>query len=233
MKRSGTQLSTSSTRTQAATKAKQTKRLRFNVPRLVRQPRTGFPKQLHMKHSYVEGISISGTSGSIGKHFYRCNGMFDPNMTGAGHQPMYFDQVGAIYDHFTVLRSKLTAQFALGAGSTATVCVAGMYIDDDTTSTPATYQGCCEQNSSVYSEITLAPETPIRMTKSWDAKQAFGGDVMDNDNLQGTSAADPTEQQLWVLFGQDLNVAANFTLYVLVTIEYDVIWDELKNIDSS
>ena len=33
--------------------------------------------------------------------------MFHPDKSSVGHQPMYFDQLQAIYDHFTVINSRI------------------------------------------------------------------------------------------------------------------------------
>ena len=39
------------------------------------------------------------------------NSLFDPDFTGTGHQPYYFDQFATIYQRYTVIGSKLTATF--------------------------------------------------------------------------------------------------------------------------
>lgn len=45
-------------------------------------------------------------------HVFSMNGMYDPDITGIGHQPLGFDQLlGVMYDHYTVIgsRAKVTA----------------------------------------------------------------------------------------------------------------------------
>lgn len=70
-------------------------------------PRWGFPRRLYIAHKYVDLVSVSSTAGVVGSYFFKCNGMFDPNTTGTGHQPMYFDNCGAIYNHYTVVKLSL------------------------------------------------------------------------------------------------------------------------------
>ena len=74
--------------------------------RLGKQP---IPKQLYNRLKYAETINVPIGVGGTGNYLYSCNGMYDPNITGTGHQPMYFDQFTAMYDHYTVLKSMMKA----------------------------------------------------------------------------------------------------------------------------
>lgn len=145
---------------------------------------------------------------------------------------MYFDQLTAVYNHYTVMRSKITIQ---AVPTTTGTGIFGVYIDDDTTVTPTLAQDLCEQNSSAYRLVCSAGSQgqPITVSKVWDAVQAFGPSTLANDDLQGNSGANPVEQQYFTIFVQDSPGAAVTTFNCLVTVEYLAIWDELKNINSS
>jgi len=83
------------------------------IPR-IRNPDFGFPDKLVTKLRYVDSILLTGTS--IGSNVFRMNSLFDPDLTGSGHQPMYFDQFcGAIgtapYSRYRVLSSNITCTF--------------------------------------------------------------------------------------------------------------------------
>ena len=41
-------------------------------------------------------------SNGIAKQYMRMNSLFDPDQTGTGHQPYYFDQFAALYNRYTV-----------------------------------------------------------------------------------------------------------------------------------
>ncbi len=43
---------------------------------------------------------------------YSANGLYDPDVTGIGHQPRGFDQIKTMYDHYHVLQSKITVDFS-------------------------------------------------------------------------------------------------------------------------
>jgi len=154
--------------------------------------------------------------------------MFQPN--AGGHQPFYFDQLAALYNHYTVVRSKCTIQLLSTNSAQAVAC---LYIDDDATISPTNIYAICEQNSSNYALVPPAGSgSTITLRKSWSATEAFGGDPMSNDNLQGTISSNPLEEQKYAFCVQDAAGAVASIKYA-ISIEYDAVWDELKNVQSS
>lgn len=205
----------------------------FRIPRWAGKNQTGFPKQLTIKHRYVDRTTIACTAGAFANYKFRCNGMFDPNHSGTGHQPMYFDQLAALYNHYTVTKSKIKVSFGNLDLTGATVGV-GIYIDDDTSSIPTTFESSMEQSSATFTTVGGATSEPRSITKYWNAVQAFGPNPMANDNLQGNGTTDPTEQQIFVLCCQPIQTASStVNIGVLVEIEYTATWDELVNNNGS
>lgn len=144
---------------------------------------------------------------------------------------MYFDQVSAIYNHYTVLASRIYVRWTPRDVVNTAV---GVYIEDDTTITPASHQAAAEQNSARYSiMLGTVTERPVNVSGRWNAVQAFGPGTMANDDLQGSSGANPVEQQYFTLFVQDIQSGSAAAVSAIVTIEYDAVWDELKNLASS
>lgn len=193
----------------------------------------GFPKRMTMTHKYHEIISLNSTLGAIAKHSMVCNGMYDPNATGTGHQPMFFDQMSALYNHYTVIGSKIRVVMSKGATSGTTPIVVGTYINDDTTSVPSDINSLLEQTSTKYMIINENAVNNTVITRKWSAKKAFGGSVLANDELQGTSGANPVEQQTYTLFAAPMDSSSTIAIYVEVFIEYIAVWKELKDIAGS
>jgi len=230
MKRQRVASSTSSTRVKATKALAKRKPVNFSIPR--GPTVTGFPKQLQVKHRYYERVRLNALLGVLTINNFRANGMFDPYATGVGHQPLYFDQLSAVYNHFTVIRSKITAKFIQqtdAAGCAGSIC--GIYVDDDT-STLASISDIVEQNSSVFKTALPSGENQAIVSQTWDAVQTFGPNPLANDNLQGTPGTDPTEQSIFCVYFQPM-AAANTTGELEVFIEYTAIWDELKNVAGS
>lgn len=188
----------------------------------------GFPKKLTMTHRWTQTIGLStGSSGALNTFVFRANGMFDPSVTGGAHQPYYFTQLSAIYDHFTVIGSKIKITASKTDSSTSIPITCGIMINDDSTVTP-TLLGLLEHPSSTWK--LLENTNKVTLSNKWSAKKTFGGSILGNDNLQGTSAADPTEQSTFVFFmDSSVNAIATSVTFV-VEIDYIAVWDELKDI---
>lgn len=192
----------------------------------------GFPKRLQITHKYVAlDRTITSTLGVFGFYRFSCNGLFDPDITGTGHQPMYFDTVGSVYDHYTVIGSKLTVRVVPAVAGQGPGAL-GVFINDDTTSNIISLGNAMEQSSGTRALLMpIGQSVPLVLTKTWSAKQTFGGSILGNDNLQGTIATNPSEQSYYDIVYQDLNgVAATSTVNIVVELEYITIWDELKDL---
>nr|DAV46090.1 MAG TPA: Capsid protein [Cressdnaviricota sp.] len=59
------------------------------------------------KFKYFQEISLNPTAGLCADYVFHATSIYDPDNTGTGHQPYGFDQIMAMYDHFTVLGSKI------------------------------------------------------------------------------------------------------------------------------
>jgi hypothetical protein len=182
----------------------------------------GFPLKLRTTLKYVDTISLTISAGTVSTRQFSCNGLWDPDITGTGHQPCYFDNLGAIYDHYTVMSSRI--KFTLLA-LTGSGLVASLYVEDDTSTTSFVPQSAEQGTGISLMQVLTTPAKSFSLT--WDAKQYFGGDILDNDNLQGTVTGNPAEQSYFTLSVSDLTGIA-WSYYFTVEIEYDAIWDELK-----
>jgi len=192
----------------------------------------GFPLKSQMTHRYVETTGLTCTSGVITNFRYSCNGMHDPNHTGVGHQPYYYDQLTAIYAHYTVIKSKmkLTCTPALsGSLPCAIVC----YINDDTTSVPTDIDNAIEAQQGTYKIMPQGAGDSVVIYSYWDAVKMFGPSPMANDNLQGTSGANPPEQSFYNIVFGSLDKTNTTSCFITVEIEYTAMWDELRDIASS
>lgn len=193
---------------------------------------TGFPSTTKITHKYADLSSLTSTTGSTVTYVFSCNGMYDPNITGTGHQPMYFDQMSALYDHYTVIGSRLKISWLPEAitGNDRAVC--GVFVNDDTSTTP-TILGLIEQNSSKVLYFSPTSSGEQILYSYWSPKKTFGIDqVTGLSNFQGTSSSNPTEQSTWTLFYQNV-AAATSTVFFQVEIEYIAMWTELKDVATS
>lgn len=192
-----------------------------------RQP---FPKQLFNTLTYTESVAFNISAGTgVALYKFLANSMFDPNSTGTGRQPLYFDQLSAIYDHYTVLRSRI--RVSPNHISTLPILYS-LYLDDDT-SAVANAVDASERIGAVSKMfIPSYGGQNQEMRLSFDAVKTFGPNPMANDNLQGTGLTSPAEQQVYTIQAYD-GTGTAATGQLMVWIEYDCVWDEFTTIASS
>lgn len=194
----------------------------------------GLPRKALVTHRYVSSIILTSTSGAIAKHQFSANGMFDPDITATGHQPLYFDQFTALYDHYTVIGSKITVKLCSGTANEAAGQFA-MMLNDDTSSTNITDPEHAFEQSQHSNRLTLIPpnsNNSYAQRLTWSPKKVFGGSILANDALQGTVSANPTEQSYYDLYFSSFG-SATTTCAIQVLIEYIAVWDELKEVAQS
>jgi len=178
---------------------------------------------------YAEQVGLTLTTGGPAFYVFSCNGLFDPNVTGTGSQPLYFDQLMAIYDHYTVVSSTIEARL-IGAPATANQLTFGVYIDDDTSIVSTSIASLMQRPGAHWTQANTTANTLPPVRSAWSAIKTFGNPMPWTDSeLQGTVSANPAEQSYFVVGASDYTLqTATYGLTVLLT--FDVVWDELKTI---
>jgi len=227
-------VSTPAKRTRYAPKAQlRNKKRNVKRPTLVRLGRQPLPNQITNTLRYCETVTLSLTTGGMQSYFFSCNGLFDPNITGTGHQPLYFDQMITLYDHYTVLRSR--CKWTITPPSTPDmILTCAVSIEDDVT-IGVTNPGFIAERQTGQIQVFNPKSSnaqPRYFYQSWDAAKTFGGNPKSDPNMQGNYNSNPTEQSYFQIsiFEGNLNSVA---IPVTIEIEYDVAFDELTSVASS
>lgn len=175
-------------------------------------------------HSYKDlgGFSVLNVGQRIS-----CNGLYDPDKTGAGHQPMGFDQVMPLYDHYVVIAAKLTIQWT-NEGDVVPAQV-GCYINDAATSLTSVDE-ICENgyNKSVVLGVRGQSDSTRTMVISLNPNKFLGrSKPLADPDLKGRITTNPNEEcyfDLWASPNDGVstmgNVIARYTVeYVAMMIE--------------
>lgn len=198
-------------------------------PVTVNMGKQAFPKQLRSTLRYADTFNLVSTTGAYAQYLFSANGLYDPNVSGVGHQPRAFDQLMAIYNHYTVVASRITVTLMPVLDQTI---VAVLFKDDDATTNVTNCIYAIERKGCSYiSGNTSDLDTNI-MRNMWTAKSVFAGDPLSRDEMQGNVGANPTEVTNYVIAQENLNLETVSNRY-LVTIDYDVVFYELKSFDPS
>ncbi len=80
-----------------------------------------FPQKLKCQMKYTEFIGYSATSNWT--YYLRANSLFDPNASGTGYQPMWFDNMKAIYNSYCVTASRIQVEVSNLSTSPARICL--------------------------------------------------------------------------------------------------------------
>jgi len=175
-------------------------------------------------------LPVSGLAAT--PYLFSANGMFDPDITGTGHQPMGFDQMMSLYNQCCVIRSKITVCFI-----PTWDCRFGVYLSPDTAGITDPIRlmenGLITTHAKTgVSTMTGVEATPL--TLPCDVRKYFGRrtarEMQDDVNLQTTAATNPTEGVYFAIngwFSHD-NPGATKVLYFDILIEYDAIFWEPK-----
>lgn len=185
----------------------------------------GFPNTIITKLRYCDTFRFTSTAGSTAGYVFAANGLYDPDLSSTGHQPMYFDQYAAIYDQYVVIGAKIKVT---GSNDGNTAVVFGINGDDDSAGT-ATLSTKMEQNNSAWITLgTVSSGASIgTMTCTFEPLRDFGISA-ENDGASATSVtANPTELWAFQVFMSALN-SATVSVDCTVEIDYTVKFTELR-----
>lgn len=173
-----------------------------------RLPITGFPAYKVARLKYVTQFSINPPTAGVTVHEFSANGMFDPDITGTGHQPKGFDEWMAIYDHYTVIGSRIRVTPTVSDGTVSEAgCFWGIYLGDttgvisgqDSNSIMESKNGQVWGNTGTFS--AFGSKTHRSLKKNFSAKKFFRKmQVVGSQGYRGTSGTNPTENAVFIVW---------------------------------
>jgi len=166
---------------------------------------------------------------------FRANSLYDPDLTGTGHQPNGFDTLMQAYDHFTVLASKIrvrTIQAASGGGTIEPGGIIIAWSDSGTFMASQTDYALCLEHRNVLAssfygssnQPTLAPPLEARINIP-RILQKPSSQIIDAHDYRGTVAANPNEGYFFEigLFSFSSNPGA---ITLITEMEFDAVFTE-------
>lgn len=175
---------------------------------------------------------MQSNTGVLANQNFAANGVYDPNLTGTGHQPMFMDQLFAIYNHAYVAGSKIKVTFLPGVSNIVPVAV-GVFLNDDVSAPSTSYTGYSEQTQSKMKIISAVDDAKQTITASYSSARTFGKGLLANNDLRNSASANPAELSVYTVFLQSLDLTATTNVYVWVEIEYICVFTELKDFAQS
>lgn len=197
---------------------------------------TPLPRTFKTTLRYQEGgLALNpGVGGLADSHVISCNGLYDPNISGTGHQPLGFDQFMLMYSHYTVIGTIIRATFInLDTTNYQTV---GMYVAAITTEQAD--MRVLVENGSKWKVLTPKANNRDGCTfvmKINPNKWLGRSKPLAVDELRGSASSNPAEQcyfHLWASpYAQDSTDGG--LVLCNVQVDYTVVFTEPKELGLS
>lgn len=193
----------------------------------------GFPRSVRTKLVYTECITITSAANS-GYFGMRANGIYDPNYTGVGHQPLGFDQFAGLYNHYLVTGATCRVSFFPSDTTNSYPLACGLLLHEDgvlSSTTPSTLmEGTAPKDRIVVNSLGPYHGANVpRLTVSYDPKSWFGvKDIEDNAYPLGAPInTNPSDAAVFVAWVAD--ISGSYTpanVRVVFEIDYDCYFTE-------
>lgn len=202
-----------------------------------------FPRELYTEFTYSEDVTVSSTTGVPGTYLFSTNDLYDPNVTGTGHQPRYFDTLvganggSAPYKNFRVFGSRISIEaYPTGSDSTSMRGLVGIGAFNTTSTVPSTTAEMRERDDFKVKPIGYwsGGHDFVKMTRYVSNKILFGiKDIKDDDNIVGDNAAGPSKQARWCIAYSPMDDTTSRDLRVNVRITYYAMLFNLNDVADS
>lgn len=201
---------------------------------VVKLRKPAFPTKSKRHLLYYDNPSINpGAAGAAATHVFSCNGLYDPNITGTGHQPLGFDQLTPLYDKYTVIGAKITITFA---NTDSTYAQFGGVFITRNSATEIDPTKIIENGKGKY--VRLGPagldSSQATITMTCPVAKFLGiSKILSEDDCSGDSTSNPAQEcyfHVWAAPGISVD-AAPVNLNVLI--EYIAVFTEPKLLATS
>lgn len=189
--------------------------------------RSGFPTSLRTKLRYHEDVGFSSASGVVSGNVFRANSLFDPNETGTGHQPLYFDQFSAVYNRYQVVSSTITIVFSPVSEVAATSDWLVGVVGQSTNSIGSVPSTLCEQGHAKWAVINgrLGGPNQKTLTLSYTPESCLALTNKDTD-VGALINANPDQSYKFLVWCADMQATGTTLLIGSVDITYDVVFSD-------
>ncbi len=191
-------------------------------------------KKFVFKTRYVDlnNVLDAGAGGIAVSHVYNITSLFDPNFTGLGHQPIGFDQIMPMYDHYTVIGARARIVFTNSDPDNAQLVCLQM---KDATTVSTNVSEIIENGMSRYT--VLSPKGGSKdtqtLTMNFSSKKFFSRNPLASDKNQGTITSSPAEGAfLHVIVDPQTTSNAERVTYT-IQIEFVAVLTEPKQLTQS
>lgn len=221
------------------------------VAQLTKGVSFGFPPSMKNKLKYSQQINWGPmTAFTYGTNIFNANGLYDPDATGVGGQPRFYDQLTQLYSRWKVLATKVDMR--IQQITTVEPCIAGVLFTTNTSFPFTTYNDLREykqrpgsssllkykhiQNVAGVSSKGAGSGTTISLyVPTWKSGKTTARAVMDLEEWAGIQLANPFNKIYCYTFVCPALETGIVATNVIADIDftYYVKWSTLNNVGAS
>lgn len=187
----------------------------------------GFPDRLSVILAYSDTISFSG-SASPSAQVYSANSAFDPNFTGVGHQPTFYDVLQQVYGRYIVKRFKVEVEWS---NTTATMPVVACTSLSDQNNSSQTVEQLSEGKYAKFTELAVLSGGPAskRQVFPWmDVRKIMGTpNIESDDNMYAAVSASPADLAFVILKCCSIDITTTIVVYAKVRLLLAITFKDL------
>lgn len=188
--------------------------------------RTGpFPTRYltKLRYSQINALSFGG-AGQAYNYQFRLNSIFDPDLTGTGHQPLGHDEFAMLYNRYRVYGVSYTITLSNQEAKHVEICIAHRPNTNTTT-----YFDTIRESTSTKHRITLGEEgsgQANRSVRGYAGVAATRGvsrrEVQTDDNYQAAFGQNPVFTPTLVIYLSNQNTNETASVNMRVDLVYHV-----------
>lgn len=166
---------------------------------------SALPPKMSTTLRYVEAFALNPAVSSNAQYVFSANGLWDPNITGVGHQPRGFDELMKFYGNYFVKGCKITISNASnGTPITSENIVVSCYPSLTNGATVSNVWDAIEpKGCSYYSYVpgqTITTSKPnYKLTNYVNVNKWMGQSTTDDNTLKGDILGNPSSQLYWII----------------------------------
>lgn len=190
----------------------------------------GFPNEIITKLRYCDLLTLHSVNGAMSVNYFSANSIYDPDITNAGHQPMYRDNFASIYDLYVVLGCKITVHFTPFNIVQNWVC--GITVDDNA-SISTVLPTKMEASNSKWGLLSMGGSGPMTVVETF-APQQFGIEVKDDGYSMTPVGSGPVTAMSFGVWAHAVDATitdqyVNFTVELEYTVKFAQLSTQAQN----
>jgi hypothetical protein len=169
----------------------------------------GVPEIRWAKLVYSDKRNLDPGTDSTISWIISANGMYDPDITGTGGQPRFYDQYAAMYTRYCVEAADIEATFIAGSTTSTYTAMVGIDVRSDATAQTAYGSYLEGRHTRLGAHVAGAGGPALTRIKHHVniAKWHRLRQALDRQSLTAATSANPTDQLYFHLFATDADPA--------------------------